>query len=196
MVYATIVLEVQMLEVGHWYNSKNGYLCRAEMLHQDGSITVTSHYTGNKIKVDVDQAKHLKETDEPSVPPGTALKIIKDEDKKIDKSFHLYQKYPHIVPDSIYKVRTTNKPVKEIAFKEEGKIRIKSVKHSSGNVTRCVIQCQTKKCKNTRDIKVQDAWAVTTCEECTKRRRKEKLKEFLAQRKKKCTKSGTKNTHT
>ena len=170
-----------MVEVGQWYNSKRGHLCRVEMLHPDGSITVTSHYTGNKVKIWPEDLKFFHETQEPKIPIGTALQIIEQEQK--DEYFEIYTRYPHIIPDSIYKVQVNIRGPRETTFKSDGKTRVKKIKSSHKGATRCKIKCQTKKCKGIRDIKVQDAFQVNTCEECSIKRRKEKLRAMLAARK-------------
>jgi len=169
------------IDVGKWYHSKRGHLCRAELLHQDGSVTVTSHYTGNKVKLHAEEVKYLKETHEPNTPIGTALQIINSEEK--NEYFDLYKKYKHVIPGSIYKVQSTNKSVKEKVFKVDGKTRVKTIKTSTASATRCKIKCQTPKCKNTRDIKIQDAWSVKFCEECRKAKKREYLKTFLKHKK-------------
>ena len=70
-----------MIEIGKWYRTQRGYLCRAELLHQDGSVTVISHYTGNAVCIDANKVPFLTETDSPETPPGTAMQLIREEKK-------------------------------------------------------------------------------------------------------------------
>jgi len=169
-----------IVEVGVWYKSKRGHFCRAELLHQDGTMTVTSHYTGNQIILQPGEVEHLTMAkEEPSTPVGSPLQIVKcDENDYSD----LYTKHRHIVPGSIHKVLGTNKTMEE-KFEADGKMRIKTIKSGAVGSTRCEIRCQTRKCKNTRDIKVQDAWVAKYCEACMKLRKKAALKAFLQKRK-------------
>ena len=171
-----------LINIGSWYKSKRGHLCRAELLHQDGSVTVISHFTGNKILLDPEQVSHLRETDQPDTPIGSPM--LGTNTKTMDDHTEVYAKYRHIVPDSIYKSQSTHKVVEE-KFEADGKLRVKTTKSGEVGATRCKIKCQTPKCKNTRDIKVQDAWVTKYCEVCMKIRRKESLKKFLKNKKNK-----------
>jgi hypothetical protein len=111
------------------------------------------------------------------------MQLIKEEKK--DNYFELYKKYPHIIPDSVYFVKATGqKGATEVAVKIEGKMRLKKVKSGVKGATRCKIRCQTPGCKNTRDIKVQDAFQVKTCMECKNKKKQENLKEFISKKKK------------
>jgi hypothetical protein len=171
-----------MFDVGKWYRSKRGHLCRLELLHQDGSVTVTSHYTAHAIKINSEESQFLTETEPPETPAGTAMQLIKEEQK--DEYFDMYKKYKHIVPDSIYCVKNIGqKSPTEVSFKVNGKTRVKKVKSGIKGATRCKIHCQTSGCKNTRDIKVQDAFQVTVCVECKTKKKKETLKAFLGKKK-------------
>lgn len=179
-----------MVELKQWYKTRRGSICRVELLHPNGCATVTSHYTGNKVKVYPDEIEYFVKVDEPDTPPGTALRIIKDENENQDEYFGLYKQYRHLIPGSIYKVNMVfNRGDKHEVFKVDGKIRVKCVKAKIKGSTRCKIQCQARGCHNTRDIKVQDLFQVTMCEDCKKKERRRKLKEFLAAKRKKASKS-------
>ena len=70
------------------------------------------------------------------------------------KHDHIYQKYPHVIADSIYKTNTDDK--KQI---------------------RCKITCKT--CGNERDIKIQDAFQVKLCLDCKGKKKKKETAKFL-----------------
>jgi len=173
----------QLLE-GEWYKSKRGHLFLVDTVHSDGTIMVTSHYTGNAFKLNSDQLPFVKgPVNPPKTAPGTAI-TENIENQDINGFSHIYDKYPHVVPGSVYKVKNTSASDKEEFIKIKGKLRVKKDKSNIKGATRCKIYCQETGCSNTRDIKVQDAWQVTRCLECNKQKRKAGLKKFLDKKEK------------
>jgi hypothetical protein len=144
------------------------------------SIVVTAHYSGSQLTIPKSQAEFFKNAPSPKTKPGSAVcEHTLDDEENFEE---MYDKYPNIVRGSIYRVKSNVKAPSEKIVKIEGKIRIKTGKIASG-ATRCIVTCQSKGCKNQRDIKVQDAFQVKYCEECKRRIRKENLKEFLKKKK-------------
>ena len=169
------------IAIGDWYYSKRGALCRVEQIKIDGTVTVTSHCTGHVINIPPDQAKYLKSAPEPNTAPGSALVKLQANEELIKYS-PMYQKYPHIVPNSIYKVCNVGSSNQNNLIKIDGKLRYKSEKSKIRGAIRCKIKCQI--CGKTRDIKIQDVFQVIICLECKKKKRKKKLKKFLDKREK------------
>jgi len=164
------------LKVGHWYLSKKGYLCRIDEIPEVGDISVTAHYSGTRIKVPIEQAKFFTQTSTPDIRPGMA-RMTNIPKKKVENYESLYEKYPHLVRDSIYIVKSMVTPTEQLV-KIDGKARLKKNRVEKG-ATRCQIRCQTHGCRNTRDIKVQDAFQVKFCDKCKSAKKKDSLEKFL-----------------
>jgi hypothetical protein len=179
--------ELTKIGVGEWYYTKRGHLCRVEKIDNRGHVFVTSHYTGSLVELypESGQIENFTPAPEPDTLPGTAITMSgsSEDNGKCGQYDKLYEKYPHIVHGSIYKVQKTNALVKEKLVKEDGRHKLKKKKNDARGETRCVIKCQTPGCKNTRDIKVQDAFQVKLCEDCKKKKRKKNLKKFLSKKK-------------
>lgn len=176
------------IEIGKWYLTKGGSICRVDSIMENELIKVTSHFTGNSVCVPKEQYVNFVETEEPQTEPGLEIvKIDKNKQKssKTEKQEDLYKKYPHIIKDSIYKVAITTSQNADVEYVKGvgNRLHKKKIKKNSGGATRCVIKCQTDKCKNTKDIKVQDAFQVQHCDKCKEILKKEKLK-LLQQRQK------------
>jgi hypothetical protein len=165
------------LKVGDWYHSKRGSLCRVDEVPDTGYITVTAHYSGLKLQITKEEASHFKEAPKPCTEPGTIKIKTKKTPKIIKKHNRAYERYPHIIKDSIYTI-VGNMVSTERVIYVDGRPKIEKDKVAKG-ATRCKINCQTPGCKNTRDIKVQDAFQVDCCQECQDIRRREKLEKFL-----------------
>jgi hypothetical protein len=166
-------------EPGRWYKSKRGYLVYLEELVEDGSVKARSHTTGNIVDVPADQVLYFTLAEDPGTPCGTML--VNGEasgsaaDVKVqDQYSHVYDKYPHVIEGSVYKVKNVTNTKNE-PFVRGKKTQIK------GQV-RCKILCEI--CGAERDIKVQDAFQVKICLECKSKKRKKNLKEFLDKKKK------------
>jgi hypothetical protein len=164
------------IKVGHWYLSKKGALCRVDEIPEEGEITVTAHYSGSRIKIPHAQAEFFTETSAPDIGPGMA-RMSSIPKKKVENYEALYDKYPHIVKESIYIVKSMVTPTEQLV-KIDGKARLKKNKVAKGS-TRCKIKCQTHGCKGTRDIKVQDAFQVKFCDKCKSAKKKDNLEKFL-----------------
>lgn len=160
---------------GSWYRTKRGNLCRAESLDEDGTVFVTSHFTGNLVPVPREQVLFFTSAEEPDTECGTMLIESKESDKGTEENTSafstIYSKYPHVVPGSVYKVKNV------ASTKDEPFIRGKKTK-IKGQV-RCKIRCQEDGCENERDIKVQDAFQVKKCLDCRSKKKKKDLKKFL-----------------
>ena len=153
------------LEIGEWYTSKRGHIFRLDDINKDGSVIVTAHTTGNKISIPEEETEYFTITDEPKTAPGTFLASSESKSPKdIKKETNTYEKYPHIIPGSIYKVKNSS-PDKKGSFKLKTSVR---------GATRCKIRC--KECGAARDIKVQDAFQVKFCVDCKKKQRRAKTK--------------------
>jgi hypothetical protein len=175
-----------ILEVGKWYNTKRNFLCVVDMIKQDGSVTVRSHLTGNYIDITKEQVEFFTEAEEPNTEPGVAL--MGEESKKSNESGeydHLYKKYPNIVKGSIYKVQSIasnanhTEELHYVNVNGKKRAKIKKQKKTAKGATRCLITCQVDGCNNTRDIKIQDAFQVKTCDDCKNKKKKANLKKFL-----------------
>ena len=158
------------LMIGEWYYSKRKHLCRIEKISSN-VVEVTSHYTGHLCSIPLEDTKYLEKAPEPDTAPGTAIMETVEEDVKQYNS--IYEKYPHVVEGSIYKVKNNigNKDTEQ-TFKAEGKLRVKIKKGSVKGATRCKINCVA--CGTERDIKIQDAFQVRFCLECKKKIKKDK----------------------
>jgi hypothetical protein len=99
-----------LLEVGKWYKTKRDQLCKVDTLKQDGWAIVQSHFSGNFMPIPPEQISFFVEAEAPDTAPGTAI-APKEEITKVEIEKHesLYDKYPNIIPDSIYKIHTTAK---------------------------------------------------------------------------------------
>lgn len=183
-----------MLQIGEWYKSKRGHLCLIERMKKnrygDEVVVATSHSTGNLIEIGIDsgQLEHfVGPVPAPDTLPGTAIfgsGETKENGEVLGKYTHIYTKYPHVIPDSIYKVKNVgNKKEDEEIVWVNGKPRAKKQKMSIKGAVRCEIQCQIPGCKNTRDIKIQDCFQVKFCVECKGTKRKKELKKFLESKK-------------
>lgn len=158
-----------MLQIGSWYTSKMGALCKIDGIHEDGSVDVVSHSTGKKIAVPKEQAEHFTPTNDPKTPVG--LLLMKEEDVKHKDYTKTYEKYPHIIKGSIYCMKDVGAEIKDLMIRKQ-KVTIKGS-------TRCKILCA---CGKERDIKVQDAFQVNQCEDCRGKKRKIKLQKMLKER--------------
>jgi hypothetical protein len=164
------------IEAGMWYTSKRGSLFKVKELHEDGWITGISHLTGTEVKIPPEQVYWINPADEPDTEPGMLLMGGSSDDTEkangvAHKYAHLYNKYSHIKPGSIFRVK--NIKGDDTPNWKKKKIQIK------GQV-RCVIVCE---CGNEREIKVQDAFQVKKCIECKKRKRRKSLDKFLEKKK-------------
>lgn len=169
------ISDSSIAKVGSWYLSKRGSLARIDELLEDGEVLVTSHVTGNKIKVPPEQLLFFKPADEPDTEPGTLLLENSDSDivpNTTNKYSDMYTKYPHVIDGSIYRV-------KNISNKEKKFVRGKKTK-IKGQV-RCKIECIL--CGNERDIKVQDAFQVKYCLDCKNKKKRKNLDKFLKNKK-------------
>ncbi len=203
-----------LVEIEKWYKSKRGHLCMVTELAENGNIFVTSHFSGNTVKVYAEHVLFFIPAEEPNTEPGTILMDSDDSQRTaeiISKYNHYYTKYPSVIPDSIYKV--TNVSNKDMETKEERETDA-AMKKARGNriraaeslgITekqivkrlsadkkapikgqiRCKIQCQENNCNNERDIKIQDAFQVKKCLDCKNKKRKKNLKKFLDKQNKK-----------
>ncbi|KKM81525.1 hypothetical protein LCGC14_1328910 [marine sediment metagenome] len=173
-----------IVEPGKWYNTKRNYLCRIDSISQDGTAWVTSHYTGNKMKVPEKQVKFFMIAEEPDTLPGTAVMEAVNTESAQNEYNTLYTKYPNIVQGSIYRVQANVKTKEEIEeFEVDGKKRHKFKKKIAKGSTRCLVICQMEGCFNTRDIKIQDAFQVKQCIDCKKKKKKLELTSFLTKKK-------------
>lgn len=170
-------------ELGKWYRSKRGHLVLLEELVEDGSIIARSHFTGNPVKVPANQVLYFTPAEDPGTPCGIIMMENKeDEDnspKEIIKYNNIYNKYPHIIIGSVYRMQniSTKDNTPQWERKRKGKkLQIK------GQV-RCKIRCQEPGCNNERDIKVQDAFQVRKCESCRDKKKTRNLKKFLNRKK-------------
>ena len=167
-------------ELDKWYLSKRGSLIIVDELIKDGSIKARSHFTGNLIEIPPNQVLYFTPGEDPGTPCGTMLvqgngdSGINNNVKEITKHNNVYSRYPHVVPDSIYKVKNITSKKEELFVRGKKKTIIK------GQV-RCKILCEI--CKAERDIKVQDAFQVKLCLECKNNKRKKNLKKFLDKKK-------------
>jgi len=172
------------IAIGEWYTTKRGHLCRVEKIDADGSVWVTSHYTGSLLRIwpNSNQLECFTRAEDPGTQPGTALVSNSDINGNGEHDW-IYEKYPHVIPDSIYKVKDTSSSKEDMEFKKvDGKIRAKTVKKTKKAATRCRIRCTNEGCKNERDIKVQDAFQVKVCDECKAKKRRKNLDKLLAKK--------------
>ena len=169
------------LLIGEWYRSKRGHLFLVENIESNNSIIVTSHYTGNLFKLNNNQLPFVVgPVQAPKTPLGTAITTQPNEQQDDENGFnHIYNKYAHVILDSVYKVKNTGGADKKDFIKIEGKLRSKKRKFSVRGATRCKIACQTEGCNNTRDIKVQDAFQVKLWSDCKNKKRKSNLNKFI-----------------
>jgi len=168
--------------IGEWYHTKRGHLCRIEKIDTDSTVWVTNHYTGNLVNIwpDSDQLEHFVAAPEPDTMAGTAMVTVGGENGGPSEHDWIYEKYPHVIPGSVYKVKDNVKSKEEMEFKKvDGKIRAKTKKKVQKAATRCKIACTTEGCDNERDIKVQDAFQVKVCEECKSKKRRKNLDKLL-----------------
>lgn len=175
------------VEVGSWYKSRKGYVVKVididihPRFKKDKRkyVHARSHETGNVVYLEEEQVSWFVPTEEPKIPEGTQIIPIEHLERKHatkaqvvkQKNESLYDKYPHIIPGSIYQVENvygdTDPKWKK---KREGKSL------ESKGATRCKIKCD---CGGERDIKVQDAFQVRKCSTCKENMKKEKSKEAL-----------------
>jgi len=184
------------VEQGQWYNSKRGHLCHVESVNQDGSIVAISHYTGHSIDIPKEQVEFFSEAKAPETACGVAMIDGASDVDTATSAKHnsMYEKYPHIVPGSIYKMKDNIKSKEDMEFKKiDGKMRAKTIKKdkTKAAATRCVVRCTMEGCTNTRDVKVQDVFQVKACEDCKNKKRKKNLDRML-EKKGKVTKKKTK----
>lgn len=210
-----------VVEADNWYKTKRGSLVKVTYLEEDGSVTVLSHFTGNGVLVPPEQVYLFTPAEDPGSPCGTMIVDSSDDGKSsnsdVSKYAHNYIKYPHIVPDSIYRVKSTgaaqqhpmmakintalqySKGNEKVAAESVGlslKEMRKIINKYSGKMiakgqVRCLIKCQEPDCTNERDIKIQDVFQVKKCLECKNKKRKKNLDKFL-KNKDKDTKKKTK----
>ena len=176
------------IAIGEWYHTKRGHLCRVEKIDADGGVWVTSHYTGNLLNIwpNSGQLEQFLAAPEPDTAPGTAMVTVGSENGGSIEHDWIYEKYPHVIPGSVYKVKDNVKSKDEMEFKKvDGKIRAKTKKKVQKAATRCKIACTTEGCNNERDIKVQDAFQVKVCIECKSKKRRKNLDKLLEKKGKK-----------
>lgn len=169
---------------GCWYKTKRNCLICVLKLNEDGTIIVESHLTANRIIVPQEQYVYFTLAEDPGTPSG--VKLLESTESKvmgtvggINRYNSLYDKYPHIIKNSIYTMQNINREgTPKWEKKREGK------KTQIKGQVRCKITCQSPGCNNERDIKVQDAFQVKFCEQCKTKVKKENLAKLIADKSK------------